>query len=483
MTRSITQNAIYNVLLNIAAVIFPVITAPYVSRVLEPDGVGLYNFATTYAGYFALVAMLGIPTYGVREVSKNREDKSALTRLISELMSIAVVTTIGVSFIYLVTIALIGQLTENYIIFLIAGFAIYLAPLKINWFYQGIEDFGFITKVSLIVKTISVICLFIFVRDKNDLIIYIILSVLGSAMADAWNFIKMWRSDIHPYFTIKCIRPHIKPLLVLFASSIAISIYTILDTLMLGFMTDYDEVGYYTNAMHMSKVIMTAVTSLSIVAVPRVSYYMKNKDYDSINLLMNKSFFSVLAFPVAIVLMCIAPTFVPLFLGLKFTGAVLPLMILSLLIIAIGLNNLTGVQMLIGIGLDKLILYSVLTGTITNFLMHCFFIPIWGAVGASISSVIAEIIILFVTIYFVYHNTCIRIDKWLDIVKAFTGTLIFLPLILFLKRFLEGWWLVCCFAVLGCTLYLVVEILLRNKSVDLFKGVIFSRVNKYLNKD
>jgi len=152
--------------------------------VLEPDGVGLYNFATTYAGYFALVAMLGIPTYGVREVSKARDDKDSLTKLISQLMSIAAITTLAVSILYILTIAIIGQLTENYIIFLIAGFAIYLAPFKINWYYQGIEDFGFITKVSLIVKTLSVICLFIFVRDKDDLVIYVILSVLGSVLAD-----------------------------------------------------------------------------------------------------------------------------------------------------------------------------------------------------------------------------------------------------------------------------------------------------------
>ena len=131
MTQSITKNALYNVLLNIASVIFPLITAPYISRVLEPDGVGLFNFSTTYAGYFALVAVLGIPTYGVREVSKLRNDSNALIVLISQLMSIAFIVTIGVSFIYLLTIELIGQLTENHIIFLLAGFVIYLAPVDV----------------------------------------------------------------------------------------------------------------------------------------------------------------------------------------------------------------------------------------------------------------------------------------------------------------------------------------------------------------
>ena len=484
MAQSITKNAFYNVLLNIASVIFPLITAPYISRVLEPDGVGLFNFATTYAGYFALVAMLGIPTYGVREVSKARESKEALTKLTSQLMSIAAITTFIVSIIYILTISFIGQLTENYIIFLVAGFVIYLAPFKINWYYQGIEDFGFITKVSLIVKTLSVICLFIFVRDKSDLIIYVILSVLGGVLADVWNYVKMWNSGIRPKLTFEGLKTHMNPLLILFASSVAISIYTVLDTLMLGFIKDYEEVGFYTNAMHISKVILYAVTSLSIVAVPRVSYYMKNKDYDNINILMNKSFsvVSFLAFPVAIGMACISPTFVPLFFGVKFTGSIVPLMILSMLIIAIGLNNLTGVQMLIGMGLDKLFLYSVLVGTISNFILNCVLIPLFGATGASIASVIAETLILLVTIYFVYHRTEIRINKWVDVIKALLGALLFIPLILFLKTILNGWWLVASFVISGGIVYVFVELILKNGSIYLFRNIIDNSLIGLRNK-
>lgn len=478
MAKSITKNAFYNVLLNIASVIFPLITAPYISRVLEPDGVGLYNFATTYAGYFALVAMLGIPTYGVREVSKKRGEKQSLTDLVSQLMSIAAITTIGVTIIYLVTIAVIGQLTENYIIFLLAGFLIYLAPFKINWYYQGIEDFGFITKVSLILRTISVICLFLFVRDKGDLVLYVILSVLGGVMADVWNYTRMRLSGIKPRLTLQGLREHINPLLVLFASSIAISIYTVLDTLMLGFITDYNEVGFYTNAMHMSKVILTAVTSLSIVAVPRVSLYMKDKDYENINILMNKSFsvVSFLAFPAAFGVLCIAPTFVPLFFGAKFIGSIVPLMILSMLIISIGLNNLTGVQMLIGMGFDKLFLYSVLAGTISNFVMNCAFIPLWGAVGASIASVVAETIILFITIYYVYRRTPIRINNWQDLIKAFLGAIALIPAILLLKEILNGWYLIIVFIITGGIIYIAIEVLIHNSSVPFFKSIIVNRV-------
>lgn len=480
MAQSIKRNAFYNVLLNIAAVIFPLITAPYVSRVLEPDGVGLFNFSFTYSGYFALVAMLGIPTYGVREVSKIRNDKEALSLLVSQLLSIAAVTTLFVSSIYILTIALIGQLSENFVIFLIAGFVIYLAPFRINWFYQGIEEFGIITKVTLIVRTLSVICLFVFVKEKNDLVIYVVLSVLGTVLADMWNYSSMICSGIKPKLTFKGLKPHVGPLMILFASSIAVSIYTVLDTIMLGFITDYDEVGYYSNALHISRVIMTVVTSLSLVVVPRVSYYMKNKDFENINVLINKSFSIVtfLSFPISLGLICLAPVFVPLFFGEHFMGAVIPLMILSLLIPIIGLNNLTGTQILIGFGLDKLLFYSVLAGTISNFILNCIMIPLYGSIGASVASVSAEILVLAATIIFVMKHTTVRVTNWNDILKAVFGSLLLLPLALILKNLLEGWFYVMVFTFSGSILYLTTEAVLNNSMFYLCKSTIISKIKK-----
>lgn len=464
--KSIKRNFLYNVLLNISSVIFPLITAPYVSRVLEPDGIGIYNFANTYAGYFALVALLGIPTYGVREVSKLRDDKEGISTLVSQIMSIATFTTIGVTIAYVASLFFVNQLTENFLIFLLAGFLVYLAPFKINWYYQGLEEFGYITFRTLVIRTASVICLFVFVRDKEDLIIYVLISVLAAVFTDIWNYIKMRRSGIRPRLTTKGLKPHMRPLLTLFASSIAISIYGVLDTLMLGFIKGYEEVGFYTNAMNMSKVILTAVTSLSIVAVPRVSYYMQNKDYSGINSLMNKSFsvVSLLSFPAAIGLICVSPSFVPLFFGELFWGSILPLMILSLLIIAIGLNNLTGVQILIGMGFDKFFLYSVIIGAISNFVLNCLLIPFYGSVGASIASVAAETIILVATTLFVYKNTPIRISNWKDILKALIGALILIPLMIILKQFLQGWVLIISYVLLGVLSFCFMEYILKNSS-------------------
>lgn len=482
--KSIKLNFVYNVLLNVSTVIFPLITAPYVARVLEPDGVGLFNFAGTYAGYFALVALLGIPTYGVREVSKLREDKRGLAKLVSEMMSIAFITTIVVSTIYLLSLGIVGQLKENFILFLLAGFAVYLAPFKINWYYQGLEEFGFITLRSLIIRVLSIICLFLFVREKNDLIIYIIINVSSIVIADVWNFAKMWKSGVHPYFTIKGLKKHIKPLWLLFASSIAISIYTVLDTLMLGFIQDYTEVGYYNNALHVSRMLLIVVTSLSVVSVPRFSSYIYKGMFKEANGLANKSFSFVglLAFPISIGLMCIAPVFVPWFFGKEFYGAIFPLEILSVLNVAIGFSNILGVQILIGLNKEKLYLRCILIGTISNFLLNCILIPSEGAIGASIASVTAEFLVTFSMFYYVYKETPVKVDVWGDMIKSFLGALLFIPLKLVIPENENSVFYLLIFGLSAIIIYSGSQLALRNYLVLSLWDTGKKRIMTFLSK-
>ena len=291
----------------------------------------------------------------------------------------------------------------------------------------------------------------------------------------------MIKYGIRPHFTFEGLTPHLKPLLILFASTIAISFYTFLDTLMLGFLTNYEEVGYYSNAMSISRLLVTAVTSLSIVAVPRVSYFFKIEAYDEINSLMKKSFsiVSFLAIPICVGLLFSAHIFVPLFFGEHFMGSIIPLMILSVLIVVNGLNNLSGFQTLIGMGLDKYFLYSVLTGTIVNFVLNCFFIPIWGSIGASVSSVTAEAIILIVTLVYVYRKTPIRFKGKDDFVKALFGSLLFIPLYYCLKGIFDSWLFLIVFVFLGAVIYITIEFLLKNSSTVLIKQML-QRKLKYI---
>lgn len=480
---SIKRNIFYNSLLNISSVIFPLITAPYIARVLEPDNIGLINFASNYVNYFAIFALLGIPIYGMREVAKVRDNPRKLEILVSQLLSLSFFSSLIVSLIYFLSVLSIRQLMENRLIFLLYGVSIFMSPFKIEWYYQGTENFSFITVRSLVIRIISLICLFSFVHEKSDFVLFVVISVLGGVVGDLWNFMKMLNSGLHPFLTLKGLLSHFKPVFLLFFSTIAISIYTILDTMMLGFLREYTEVAYYSNAMHITKTILIAISSISIVAVPRISYYIKKMDYENIQLLVNKSFsfVSFLVFPITIGMICIAPIFVPLFFGDLFAGTIQPLIILSFLFISLGLNNLSGMQVLLGMGYDKLFMYSVLLGMAANFFLNLLFIPTMGAVGASISSVVGESLILIVTLYFVYKKTPIRLTVKLDILRSSLGAILLFPLSYFLKLFFNGWFYIFIFLLLSLFLYLYVEFLLRNQSLYIFYSIIKPYKNKFFS--
>ena len=463
MAKSIKKNFIYNIFLNVSKVIFPLITAPYVSRVLEPDGVGLFNFANTYANWFALFAALGIPFYGIREIAKIKDDKGKQTRFVSEIISISTVSTLIFTLLMFLSLILVPQLNENYIIFLVASIVLYLTPLRIEWYYSGKEEFGYITIRSLLIKTISLILLFVLVKTKDDLLLYVALYVISIVTNDLWNFVRLNRSGIHPYFTLN-FRHHIKPLLILFSSSIAIYIYAALDTLMLGFMTDYTEVGYYNCATHISKAMVSIVTSLATVALPRVAQYKKEERLSEINSILKKSssIVSFLSLPIAFGVISIAPVFVPLFFGEQFYGTIIPLQILILTVIIVGFNNLTGIQILLGFGLDKYFLYSILAGTISSFTVNAFLIPIYGAIGAAISSVIAETVVLSVMLYFVRKYTRVRFLNMKEIVMTCLTVFSFFIISYYVFQWEREWIGVFVVLFLCSFVYLISQHIIKN---------------------
>lgn len=475
---SIKRNFAYNAALNLSRVVFPLVTAPYVSRVLEPDGVGLSNFANAYAGYFALFALLGIPTYGIREVAKVRGDRKALSDLVSELVSISFISTSAVTLAYVASVFLIGQLDANRAVFLISGFLLYLAPFRTDWFYCGLERFGYVALRTVAIRAASVACLFLFVRTKSDLAVYVALNVSGVAAGDVWNFAVLLRSGVRPRPVFKGLGRHMSPLLVLFASSVAISVYTILDTVMLGFMSDYRQVGFYNAAVHMSRAVLAVVTSFSAVAVPRMSRYCGSREYGRAGELAGKSLslVSFLAMPMAAGMACVAPSFVPLFFGGAFVGSVAPLAVQSLLLVAVGLNNLLGMQILVPLGMDRAFLRSILAGAAANFALNALLIPRFGAVGASASSVVAESLIVL-AMYLHVRRTPIRLGGIRpDLVKSFCGTFPFLPIYMAAGRLFGGWPLIFVFVACAGTAYVASQKMLGNSSLDLFLSAVRRRI-------
>lgn len=467
MAASIRHNYIYNVLLNVSKVIFPLITAPYVSRILEPDGVGLFNFANTYANYYALFAALGIPYYGIREVAKIGDNQFEQTKFVSEIISISFLATIICTILFFISLVLVPQLSQNYLYFLIAGIVLYITPFRIDWYYSGKEEFKYITIRSLLIKTLSIILLFVLVKTKEDLIIYVGLNAVSQILNELWNYIKLYRSGIHPYFTLSGIK-HLRSLLILFSSAIATSIYTMFSTLLLGFIAGYEEVGYYNSASQVSKALLPIVTSLSTVALARISVLKVKDDWESINKLMNNSLSIVifLAFPIVCIAVCTSNLTVPLFFGEQFTGSIVPFQIIMFNVIFIGLSNLMGIQILLSLGLDNVFLKAILLGAIVNFTFNILLIPHWGSIGAAFASVLGEAVILWKMIRYVYKFTRIRFTKRKEIMNTAKLVVLFVPILSYFA-FNHNYVGVVFASFMCCIFYMIVQFILRNTAMSL----------------
>jgi O-antigen/teichoic acid export membrane protein len=291
------------------------------------------NFAVTYASYFALFVALGIPMYGMREIAIQNNNPEGRSRTVSELFTINVLSAIIFSTVYLVTVFSVPTLSQNKEFLLITGISVLFVPFNVDWFFSGREKFKLVTLRTLAAKVIALGGLFIFVRTRENIVPYLILTVAANLSSQIWNFGYMLKTEVRLQIKHLQIRKHLKAVLILFASNIAISIYTMLSTLLLGFLSDYTQVGYYTSAIKVSNIILPVVVAMSPVMIARINTIKGEKDSQTeILRLLNNSFgyMMMLAVPATIGLIMIAPRFVPLFFGAEFIPATISLQVLAL---------------------------------------------------------------------------------------------------------------------------------------------------------
>ena len=401
-TKSVKFNFVMNMILTVSSFVFPLITFPYVSRVLLVEGNGYVSFATSVLTYFTMFASLGIPSYGIRACAQVRDDRKELSRVTQELFIINVITTIVVSIVFVITLFTVPQFKEQQTLLWINGASLVLNAVGVNWFYSALEQYSYITIRSIIFKILSIILMFIFVRQQQDYIIYGAITVFATSGSNILNFIHLRKFiDLKPVGNYQFKR-HWKPIFYFFAASAATSVYTNLDTVMLGFMNTQTEVGLYTAAVKLKTVLVTAVTSLGTVLLPRLSYYIVNKMEHEFKDMIVKSFNFVLVFavPLCAYFILFAKDSILLLSGEAFLGAVIPMQILMPTLVFIGLSNITGMQILVPEGKEKFLLISITAGAVLNLILNAVWIPYWGAAGAATSTTIAEALVLVMQIWF-----------------------------------------------------------------------------------
>ena len=273
--KSLKLNFLMNVMLTMSSFIFPLITFPYISRILLPIGTGKVSFATSIVTYFSMFAQLGIPTYGIRACARVRDSREELTRTAQELLSINLIMSVISYAVLFILVLTVPRFRAEKNLYVILSFTIILTAIGMEWLYKALEQYTYITIRSVIFKFIALIAMFLLVHDQKDYVVYGGITIFAASASNILNLL-----NAHKYIDLKPIgnynfKRHMKPILIFFAMSCATTIYTNLDTVMLGFMSTDVDVGYYNAAVKIKVILVSIVTSLGTVLLPRASYYIQ----------------------------------------------------------------------------------------------------------------------------------------------------------------------------------------------------------------
>ena len=393
--KSIKKNYFYNLFYQILVLLTPFITTPYISRVLGADGVGTVSYAESIVSYFTLFATLGITTFGQREISYVQDEFIGRSKKFWEIKIFEFFTSLLCLTIYLVYWLLTGAT----LLYLLLMFNILAVLVDITWFFQGLEEFGLIVFRNVVIKVLNIICIFVFVKQPGDFVLYAFFIGFFSFLSNVslWGYLKKYickvnLRELHPFDSYK-------EVLALFIPTIAIQIYTVLDKTMIGVITQNSfENGYYEQAIKISKMVMFIVTSLGTVMIPRVGYFFSKNEHEKVKSLIYSSYRFVwfMGIPLCLGLISISDVFIPWFLGEGFSKTAELVQILAFLILAIGLSNVTGTQYLIPTKKQNIYTSSVCLGACVNFVLNILLIPKLASMGAAVASVVAE---FFITLF------------------------------------------------------------------------------------
>lgn len=396
--KSLKMNFVMNVILTMSSFIFPLITFPYVSRILLPTGTGKVSFATSVVTYFSMFAQLGIPTYGIRACAKVRDNREELSKVVQELLCINLIMSIVSYVVLYMALYAVPRFQEEKALYVLLSFTIILTTIGMEWLYKALEQYTYITIRSVIFKFVALIAMFLLVHEQKDYVIYGGITIFAASASNIMNLI-----NAHKYVDLRPIgnydfKRHMKPILIFFAMSCATTIYTNLDTVMLGFMSTDTDVGYYNAAVKIKIILVSVVTSLGTVLLPRASYYIQQGKLDEFRRITKKAlnFVVLIATPLMIYFMYYAKEGIYFLSGSAYAGAVVPMQVIMPTLLLIGITNILGIQILVPMGREKTVLYSEIAGAIVDIIVNALLIPKYASTGAAIGTLVAEFAVLVV---------------------------------------------------------------------------------------
>lgn len=396
--KSLKKNFCMNAILTMSQFIFPLITFPYVSRILLAEGTGKVSFATSIISYFAMFAQLGIPTYGIRACAQVRNDKKKLSKTAQEIFIINIIMSILAYIVFFIALCNVPRLKDEKTLLIIVSATIFFNAIGMEWLYKALEQYTYITIRSVIFKFIALIAMFLLIHQQSDYIIYGAISIFASSASNIFNFF-----NVHKYISLRPVgeynfKQHLKAVSVFFALSCAATIYVNLDTVMLGFMKTNVDAGYYNAAVKIKTILVSIVTSLGTVLLPRASYYVEHGLKEDFYRITKKAinFVFLVATPLMLYFMFFAKEGIFFLSGNTYGGAIVPMQIIMPTLFFIGLTNIMGMQILVPLGKENIVLYSEIVGAVVDLAINYILIPKYASAGAAIGTLVAEIAVWIV---------------------------------------------------------------------------------------
>ena len=467
---SLKSNFIYSSILTVSKYLFPLIVYPYVSRTLGLSSIGIVNFIDNIINYFVLVSMMGISTVGIREIAARKNNQDQLSKTFVSLLSITAITTLIVIIALWISMYTIPKLIPYQNLLYIGLIQLFFNFFLIEWFFTGMEKFKYITIRSILVKCAYVIAVFVFVRNASDYVTYYILS---AAMVIANATINIIHSHKFVRYSFKSIdmKPFLKAFLIIGVYILLTNAYTYMNPVWLGFVTNTDEVGYFTTATKLHNLIMAVLFSFTNILFPRVSNLLaegkKTEFWEKINTSFDAIF--LFTFPTIIYILVAGPDLLHLIVGDGFEGAYLPLRIITPLVLIIGIEQILVIQILMATHEDNIVLRNAFWGAMVSIVLNILITSSMGAIGSAIVWIAAECAITLLSIHAIYK----KMHFLMPFKRMAAYVVTYLPLFIIsiiIYRCLDNrhvMLIILAFLIGGYTL-LVESFILKNKVINIF---------------
>ena len=466
----VIKNYLYNLSYQILTIILPIITVPYVTRIFTSEDLGNYGFYNSIVSYFSLFAMLGIGLYGTKQIAAASDVSSTFwniyaIQLIASLISI---------FVYVILILCIPTMSE--IIPLILFISLFSKIIDISWLFAGKEDFKKITLRNTVVKVVGVISIFTFIKNSEDLYLYILLIVVFDFLGQVVMWVPAKKFIKRPSFNMKIMKKNLHPIVLLFLPQVAISLYVVLDRTLLGLLGSYSDVGIYEQGQKLTSIIYKIVSSLGVVMLPRVANLLSERKEKEAQNMVRFSFilYNLIIFPMIFGLIAINEIFVKLFLGQNFQDVKYVLYIIVFNIMFIGWTNILGYQVLVVRNKNKEFMLSTTIPAFVSVAVNIVVIPFFGYIGASITSVVVEFLVFAIQWYYSRNiiNKNLLFNK--DLAKIICSSLVMFGVVMLCKIMLgfDGIVGLVIYLVVGGISYLAMIFLLKTVNIREMKGML-----------